>query len=89
MLDFIQGKVTDTTAIAFCRKAAENIEGALWEELDKLIIDREKAVKPGRTKLRNTKYKGEKRKWPNKYSFRWNEIVYRVITEIREGEKNG
>lgn len=56
------------------------------DELDNLIIAREKAVKPGRNKLRNPKYKGEERKWPSMLSFRWNQIVYQVITEIREAK---
>ncbi len=84
MLHFIQKRVTESTVITFCQKAIKTIEQKKWNELDELIIAREKVVKPGRNKLRNPKYKGEERGWPNMLSFRWNEIVYQVITEIRE-----
>jgi hypothetical protein len=62
------------------------IEKRKCEQLDELIVAREKAVKPGRNKLRNPKYKGEERGWPGMLSFRWNEIVYQVINEIREAK---
>ena len=84
MLFFIHNRVTESTVITFCQKAINKIEKKNWNELDELIIARERAVKPGRNKLRNPKYKGEERGWPNMLSFRWNEIVYQVITEIRE-----
>lgn len=84
MLFFIHNRVTEITVITFCQKAINMIEKKNWNELDELIIARERAVKPGRNKLRNPKYKGEERGWPNMLSFRWNEIVYQVITEIRE-----
>lgn len=83
MLFFIHNRVTENTVITFCQKAINTIEKKSWSELDELIIARERAVKPGRNKLRNPKYKGEERGWPNMLSFRWNEIVYQVITEIR------
>lgn len=83
---FIGGKVKDGSSIAFVRKAARYVEDKNWTELDKLIIAREKAVKPGRNKLHNPKYKGEQRILPRMYSYRWNEIVYQVIKEIRESE---
>ena len=83
MLFFIHNRVTESTVITFCQKAISIIEKMNWNELDELIIARERAVKPGRNKLRNPKYKGEERGWPNMLSFRWNEIVYQVITEIR------
>lgn len=86
MLFFIQSRVTETTVITFCQKAVHLIEKRAWKELDELIVAREKAVKPGRNKLRNPQYKGEERKWPSMYSFRWNEIVYQVINEIREAK---
>lgn len=86
MLFFIHSRVTEKTVIFFCQKAVEHIEKRNWEQLDDLIIAREKAVKPGRNKLRNPKYKGEERGWPQMLSFRWNEIVYQVINEIREAK---
>lgn len=86
MLFFIHNRITESTVITFCKKAIKIIEEKKWEELDELIIAREKAVKPGRSKLRNPKYKGEERGWPNMLSFRWNEIVYQVITEIRDAK---
>ena len=86
MLFFIHGSVTESTVITFCKKAIRLLEKQSWDELDNLIIAREKAVKPGRNKLRNPKYKGEERKWPSMLSFRWNQIVYQVITEIREAK---
>ena len=86
MLFFIHSRVTEQTVITFCRKSVKLIEKRDWEQLDELIVAREKAVKPGRNKLRNPKYKGEERGWPDMLSFRWNEIVYQVINEIREAE---
>lgn len=86
MLFFIHGRVTESTVITFCKKAIRLLEKHEWDELDDLIVAREKAVKPGRNKLRNPKYKGEERGWPSMLSFRWNEIVYQVITEIREAK---
>ena len=86
MLFYIHSRVTETTVITFCKKAVRLIEKRAWDELDDLIVAREKAVKPGRNKLRNPKYKGEERGWPGMLSFRWNEIVYQVINEIREAK---
>jgi hypothetical protein len=86
MLFFIRNRVTETTVITFCKRAVRLIEKRAWDELDDLIVAREKAVKPGRNKLRNPKYKGEERGWPSMLSFRWNEIVYQVINEIREAK---
>ena len=86
MLFFIQGRVTESTVITFCKKAVRLLEKNAWDELDDLIVAREKAVKPGRNKLRNPKYKGEERGWPQMLSFRWKEIVYQVINEIREAK---
>ena len=86
MLFFIHGRVTESTVITFCKKAVRLLEKHEWDELDDLIVAREKAVKPGRNKLRNPKYKGEWRGWPQMLSFRWNEIVYQVVTEIREAK---
>ena len=86
MLFFIQSRVTEQTVITFCRESVKLIEKRDWVRLDELIVAREKAVKPGRNKLRNPKYKGEERGWPSMLSFRWNEIVYQVINEIREAK---
>lgn len=86
MLFFIRNRVTETTVITFCKRAVRLIEKRAWDELDDLIVAREKTVKPGRNKLRNPKYKGEERGWPSMLSFRWNEIVYQVINEIREAK---
>ena len=86
MLFYIHSRVTEHTVITFCRKSVKLIEKRDWEQLDELIVSREKAVKPGRNKLRNPKYKGEERGWPSMLSFRWNEIVYQVINEIREAK---
>lgn len=84
MLFFIHNSVTEKTVITFCKRAIEQIENRNWDKLDDLIIARERAVKPGRNKLRNPKYKGEERGRPQMLSFRWNEIVYQVINEIRK-----
>lgn len=86
MLFFIHSRVSEKTVITFCKRAIELIENHNWEKLDNLIVARERTVKPGRNKLRNPKYKGEKRGWPQMLSFRWNEIVYQVITEIRKAQ---
>lgn len=84
MLFFIRNRVTEKTVRTFCERTVEQIENRNWDKLDDLIVAREKAVKPGRNKLRNPKYKGEERGWPQMLSFRWNEIVYQVINEIRK-----
>ena len=76
--------MTEKTVRTFCERTVEQIENRNWDKLDDLIVAREKAVKPGRNKLRNPKYKGEERGWPQMLSFRWNEIVYQVINEIRK-----
>ena len=86
MLSFIHNRVTENSVIKFCKNAVKLIEVRDWGLLDELIVQREKAVKPGRNKLRNPKYKGEERGWPQMLSFRWNEIVYQVINEIRKAE---
>lgn len=86
MLQIICPYVTERTVITFCKEAITLIEGRDWAGLDELIVKREKAVKPGRSKLRNPKYKGEKWDKPQMLSFRWNEIVYQVINEIREAK---
>ena len=86
MLVSIHRRVTESTVITFCQRAIKLIEEKNWEQLDELIVAREKAVKPGRNKLRNPKYKGEERYWPQMLSFRWNEIVYQVINEIRKAQ---
>lgn len=86
VLFYIHGRVTESTVITFCQRAIKLIEEKNWEQLDELIVAREKAVKPGRNKLRNPKYKGEERGWPQMLSFRWNEIVYQVINEIRKAQ---
>lgn len=87
LIDFVRAKVSEQTVITFTKKAGQMIINKQWTELDDLIIKREKAVKPGRAKLLNPKKKGEIRVEPTMLSFRWNEIVYRVITEIREAIK--
>lgn len=86
VLFFIDKRVTEKSVFTFIKKAAKHIEKGAWEELDELIVAREKAVKSGRSKLRNPKYKGEERITPRMLSFRWDEIVYRVITEIKEAK---
>ena len=86
MLFFIRNRVTESTVITFCKRAVRLIEKRAWNDLDDLIVAREKAVKPGRNKLRNPKYKDEERDWPSMLSFRWNDIVYQVINEIREAK---
>lgn len=86
MLCLIRNKVSEESVITFTKNVIKLIEIGNWTGLDELIVAREKAVKPGRNKLRNPKYKGEERGWPTMLSFRWNEIVYKVITEIREAK---
>ena len=91
MLSYIMDKLTEQTGVTFCREAIRSIERsaedpAAWGELDELIVRREKAVKPGRIKLKNPMFKGEKRSRPKMMSFRWNEIVYSVIKDIREAK---
>ena len=86
VLFFIHHQITEKSVISFCRKAIRHIESEEWVELDDLIVNREKVVKPGRNKLRNPKYKGERHSMPSMLSYRWNEIVYKVINEIREAQ---
>lgn len=87
ILDYFYGQVTEHSLINFCQGASSLLEKEKWEELDKLLINREKQVKGSkRSKLIN--YKSPRytdyRFNTSGLTYRW-ELVYVMIKEIREG----
>ena len=59
--------------------------GTAKKALDELIKKREKRIKGKRHKIDNPKYINYSMGNPSTMSFRWNEIVHQVITDIRNG----
>lgn len=84
VLGHVADIVTDKSILLFCQKAANHIEKENWTELDALIRAQEKNIKGNRCKIDNPKYKNYEMGMPGRMYFRWNEIVYKVIYEIRE-----
>lgn len=83
VLGHVTDFVTDKSILLFCQKAAAYIEKQDWMQLDALIRVREKNIKGNRCKIDNPKYKNYEMGMPGRMYFRWNEIVYQVINEIR------
>ena len=86
VLQYVDNLVLEPTVKQFCMEAAillsdENKQ----KELDELIKKREKRIKGKRHKIDNPKYINYSMGTPSTMSFRWNEIVYQVITDIRNG----
>jgi hypothetical protein len=88
---FLHGLVSEHTCKEFCLKAANLIDAQRFDELDKLIIEREKTIKGvKRSKLANAKdYPiGKPFESPQHMSYRWNSIGFTVLNEIKEGLKH-
>jgi hypothetical protein len=87
----LHGLVSEHTCKEFCLKAANLINEQKFDELDKLIIEREKTIKGvKRSKLANAKdYPiGKPFESPQPMSYRWNSIGFTVLNEIKEGLKH-
>lgn len=85
ILDYFYGRVTEHSLLEFCRKASLLLEKEKWEELDELLIHREKQVKGvKRSKLINHQRYTDYRFNTSGLTYRW-ELVYVMIKEIREG----
>ena len=69
----------------FCKKSSELIGNKNAEEdLISLIANREKQIKRNHYKIGNEKYKDtDFAELPGYYTYRWNEIVYSMINDIR------
>lgn len=68
----------------FCKTASECIDTDKEEELIRQIADREKKIKGSHYKIGNERYKNTNYiDLPGYYTYRWNEIVYSMINDIR------
>jgi hypothetical protein len=68
----------------FCRKASEKLDNNKIDELINIITERESNMKGELKKIGNEYYKGTD--FPGvagKYTYRWDEIVYSMINDIR------
>lgn len=85
ILNYFYGRVTEHSLLEFCRKASSLLEHGKLDELDVLLIHREKQVKGvKRSKLINHQRYTDYRFNTLGLTFRW-ELVYVMIKEIREG----
>ena len=87
VLTHVWTRMNEESVHNFCRKAALHLEKntpAELAKLDQLIRQRERQIKGNRNKIDNPKFKAYEMSDPRVMTFRWDEIVYRVITEIRE-----
>lgn len=74
----------------FCEKAGELLEdyNHTEQELIRQVIRREKSIKKNHYKIGNTKYKNTNFAGnADYYSYRWNNIAYSMIKDIREALK--
>lgn len=85
VLQYVDNLVLEPTVKQFCKEAAILLYENKQKELDELIKKREKRIKGKRHKIDNPKYINYSMGNPSTMSFRWNEIVYQVITDIRNG----
>jgi hypothetical protein len=85
VLQYVDNLVLEPTVKQFCMEAAILLYENKQKELDELIKKREKRIKGKRHKIDNPKYINYSMGNPSTMSFRWNEIVYQVITDIRNG----
>ena len=85
VLQYVDNLVLEPTVKQFCMEAAILLYENKQKELDELIKKREKRIKGNRHKIDNPKYINYSMGTPSTMSFRWNEIVYQVITDIRNG----
>ena len=87
VLTHVWTRMNEESVHNFCRIAALHLEKntpAELAKLDQLIRQRERQIKGNRNKIDNPKFKAYEMSDPRVMTFRWDEIVYRVITEIRE-----
>lgn len=85
VLQHVDNLVLEPTVKQFCMEAAILLYENKQKELDELIKKREKRIKGKRHKIDNPKYINYSMGNPSTMSFRWNEIVHQVITDIRNG----
>lgn len=85
VLQYVDNLVLEPTVKQFCIEAAILLYENKQKELDELIKKREKRIKGKRHKIDNPKYINYSMGNPSTMSFRWNEIVHQVITDIRNG----
>ena len=85
VLQYVDNLILEPTIKQFCMEAAILLSENKQKELDELIKNREKRIKGNRHKIDNPKYINYSMGIPSTMSFRWNEIVYQVITDIRNG----
>jgi hypothetical protein len=85
VLQYVDNLILEPTIKQFCMEAAILLSENKQKELDELIKKREKRIKGNRHKIDNPKYINYSMGNPSTMSFRWNEIVYQVITDIRNG----
>lgn len=85
VLQYVDNLILEPTIKQFCMEAAILLSENKQKELDELIKKREKRIKGNRHKIDNPKYINYSMGTPSTMSFRWNEIVYQVITDIRNG----
>lgn len=85
VLQYVDNLILEPTIKQFCMEATILLSENKQKELDELIKKREKRIKGNRHKIDNPKYINYSMGTPSTMSFRWNEIVYQVITDIRNG----
>jgi hypothetical protein len=83
VLNHVWTRTNEPTVHQFCSNAAKLLAKNEMPQLDSLIRHREKQIKQGRNKINNPKYRAYDMSEPRVMTFRWDEIVYQVITEIR------
>lgn len=85
ILGFVSPSFKDVNGLCeFCETASDCIDTGKEEKLIKHIADREKKIKGSHYKIGNERYKNTNYvDLPGYYTYRWNEIVYSMINDIR------
>lgn len=86
ILNYVSPLFKDVNGLCiFCRDASECLgDQSKEEQLIKQIADREKKIKGSHYKIGNERYKSTNyTDLPGYYTYRWNEIVYSMINDIR------
>ena len=86
ILDPVSPMFKDVNGLCkFCSDASECLgDQSKEEQLINLIADREKKIKHSHFKIGNERYKNTNyTDIPGYYTYRWNEIVYSMINDIR------
>ena len=80
--------INDNGSKRFCRDAVAFIESENWDEMDRLVKNRERSIKGSRYKIGNAQsgyqYNPGNRVHPGKVEFRW-WTVRTIVNEIMEG----